>query len=96
MKPPYYWMADKYWQSRARPLIVGKDFLTPEVEEQLKQPGYITVDQWLPPRASRNEPGPHVWRVLSWRSKLRDWSDWMPIQDGLEYLEPENRWVSYG
>lgn len=69
--------------------IVSADFLTPEMEEQLKNHrGYITVNrpsdiQWLPPANEGREPDPAIWRTLSFRAKLREWSDWMPIQDAL-------------
>lgn len=70
-------------------LVVSRDFLTPEIEEQLKNHrGHITVHrptdiQWLPRQPETREPGPHIWRMLSFRSKLREWSDWMPMQDAL-------------
>lgn len=71
-------------------MLISKFDFTPEMEEQLKrQAGYITVSrsarvQWLPnlPR-SANEPEAHIWKMLSHRSKLRNWADWMPIQRDL-------------
>lgn len=68
--------------------IVRAGSITPEMMELLKQPGHITVCntsdvQWLPRPAETCEPEPHIWRMLSLRSKLRDWADWMPIQEAL-------------